>query len=204
LADLSANWACKVDYTAIFTALLFVATLGLWLATRRLVKSAEDTGIRQLRGYVSVSPNAMVFTLAQPLDIHDQSIRIQAICKNHGQTPVRNVQFRYEVQVLPHPLVERYQFREARRIHSANDALAPSAQTESMFLRDQPLTVEELTNIRNDTARIYWWGVATYRDVFDRERLDLTRLCRSPHSRVYSESGTTRSLAVEVLKSPCS
>jgi hypothetical protein len=29
------------------------------------------------------------------------------------------------------------------------------------------------------------------------------RLCRSPHSRVYSESGTTRSLAVGVFKIPC-
>ena len=39
---------------ALFTAALFVVTLFLWLATRNLVRGADDTSQRQLRAYVGV------------------------------------------------------------------------------------------------------------------------------------------------------
>lgn len=40
--------------TAAFTAILGAATMGLWIATRRLVKGADRTAERQLRAYVGM------------------------------------------------------------------------------------------------------------------------------------------------------
>ena len=39
---------------AIFTGILGASTVALWLATRRLVREAEDTARRQLRAYVGI------------------------------------------------------------------------------------------------------------------------------------------------------
>src|ERR1700733_4819113 len=41
---------------ALFTALLFFATLALWWATRGLVVGADETARRQLRAYISIMP----------------------------------------------------------------------------------------------------------------------------------------------------
>jgi hypothetical protein len=168
--DFCPDWACRLDYTAIFTALLFFATCGLLWATRSLVVGANDTAIRQLRGYLSLTPSGMTFTLAQPPDIHRQSIRIQAICKNHGQTPIRQIRYLYEVRVLPYPLPPGYQFQEAATSNNANFALPPHEQSNSQFERPEPLSSEELEGIGQDRLRIYWWGKATYVDVFDETR----------------------------------
>jgi hypothetical protein len=58
------NWSIGINWTpeavtaaatvvlAILTLTLALGTFGLWLATRRLVRGAEDTAERQLRAYV--------------------------------------------------------------------------------------------------------------------------------------------------------
>jgi hypothetical protein len=162
--------AGEIDFTALFTAGLTAVTGGLWWATRQLVIGAEKSSVRELAAYVSVSPNSMAFTAEQPLDIHAQSIRLSFDCKNHGQTPARNLRFRYEVQVLPNPLPLRFQFPEPTIPSDSNFAVFQGGQSTQQFIRKQPLTSDELANISLDEARIYCWGVATYRDIFDRDR----------------------------------
>jgi hypothetical protein len=48
------GYRLKITDTLLVTVtfLLFAATLALWLATRRLVKSGENTAKRQLRAYI--------------------------------------------------------------------------------------------------------------------------------------------------------
>jgi hypothetical protein len=64
------------------------ATYGLlaFIGVMLTIKGAEETAIRQLRGYLSVTPSGLGFTLAQPPNVHAQSIRVQIEVKNHGQT----------------------------------------------------------------------------------------------------------------------
>src|SRR5262245_19756779 len=47
------------EILAAFTVILAVATIFLWIATRDLVREAEDTAKRQLRAYVFVSGSAV-------------------------------------------------------------------------------------------------------------------------------------------------
>jgi hypothetical protein len=159
-----------VDWVAVFTGALFFATCGLWYATFRLVEGAKDTAIRQLRGYLSVSPSGLAVTLAQPLDVYSQYIRIHVLAKNHGQTPVRHVLYRYTVDVLPNPLPDDYLFSAPSVRNDANQSLAPGAHISVYFVRKAPLTADELTGIREDSQRIYVWGYSTYEDVFGIER----------------------------------
>ncbi len=167
MVDLCPSWLSKLDWTAIFTALLFFATCALWWATRRLVKGAENTAIRQLRAYISMVPQGLVSTLMRPPDIHAQPVTVSIVTKNHGLTPARQVRFDYDVQVFPHPRPLGEQFPKPTRSIPNRFALAPGEDTPMNFSRPEALTTHELQKIREDAARIYCWGIVSYVDVFD-------------------------------------
>jgi hypothetical protein len=99
----SAHWDCLGPFThenhgpitAIFTVLLGLATIFLWLATRDLVDNAERTSQRQLRAYV----------FPDTVDAYDKGnlpgvarnealegyVVIHTTTKNSGQTPAYEV-----------------------------------------------------------------------------------------------------------------
>ncbi|MBW5438605.1 hypothetical protein FXB41_28730 [Bradyrhizobium canariense] len=68
--------------------LLSLATLGLWYATWRLVKGADQNAERQLRAYVHVHDAEVLH------DDDEWSPNIRITIKNFGQTPARRVQHR--------------------------------------------------------------------------------------------------------------
>jgi hypothetical protein len=89
------GWFCAIDWkpeaiTAAATVLLAFLTLtlaggtiGLWFATRRLVRGAENTAERQLRAYIFVSDSSRV---GGP----SPAPEFRIVVKNFGQTPARN------------------------------------------------------------------------------------------------------------------
>jgi hypothetical protein len=64
------------------TFLLFLATFALWLATRKLVRSAEKTAQRQLGAYVFVSGARIIHGITD-----NNILEVHVEIKNSGQTP---------------------------------------------------------------------------------------------------------------------
>jgi hypothetical protein len=73
----------KTDPVATFTALLFVATLALYMATRKLVTGAEITAARDLRAYVFVDVNLYYFQE----DKNHVTFYVHITLINYGKTP---------------------------------------------------------------------------------------------------------------------
>jgi hypothetical protein len=55
----SIEWIDAERTIAIFTVILGIATGFLWLATQNLVKEAKETSKRELRAYISVTPQGV-------------------------------------------------------------------------------------------------------------------------------------------------
>jgi hypothetical protein len=68
-----------------FTLVLALATGGLWLATRSLVKGADKTAERQLRAYIYVEKAKLKFV--------DDKWKLRTRIRNFGQTPAHNVRW---------------------------------------------------------------------------------------------------------------
>ena len=82
------GYRLKVTDTLVvaFTAGLFLSTLALWQATRRLVVGAENTSERQLRAYV-LTEGVSLWTTEKPDGVR---IVLPVKFKNFGQTPAYN------------------------------------------------------------------------------------------------------------------
>lgn len=87
------------DPVAVFTCLLFFATLALWWATRKLVLGAEDTARRQLRAYVTV-PIVTIQDEKRQNGIAKSFIHITI--RNFGQTPAKHCS--YWLDICSHQL----------------------------------------------------------------------------------------------------
>src|SRR5260221_9762787 len=79
----------------VFTALLFAATVFLYLATRNLVVGAQDTAKRQLRAYVAVAAHD------GPRLQSDKPISVSVQLTNLGQTPAHHVTSWMSINVQP-------------------------------------------------------------------------------------------------------
>ncbi|MBX9829642.1 MAG: hypothetical protein K2Y27_32205 [Xanthobacteraceae bacterium] len=143
-----------------FMALLFLATLLLWRATRRLVHNAELAAERQLRAYLAVVPKG--FTGFKPGTIG----RIDLVIKNLGQTPAQKIRHRFEWAVLPNPLPARHAFARPTREAGSGFALLPRDETESQISGQEPFTAQQIEAISRNEARVYCWGYTEFEDVF--------------------------------------
>src|SRR5438105_982412 len=65
--------------------LLFLATVGLWYATARLVRDAKENARRQLRAYIGVEPGGVVRLQGEDSLIGHYTIR------NVGGIPAKNI-----------------------------------------------------------------------------------------------------------------
>jgi hypothetical protein len=160
-------------FIAFFTALLFLATVGLWIATRDLVSSSEETAERQLRAYLGVSGNV--------LGINQDSTRL--ILDNFGLTPATNVKVFSNWEFLPsgQELPSTFAF-ENRECADAK----PHRPSISILLPRNPITTVRLHCIATDEPgnlqkaqrqelSAYYYGNITYQDIFKKPRR--TNLC---------------------------
>lgn len=147
---------------AAFTALLFFATIALWLATRRLVLGAEKTSEQQLRAYV--------WTEARPShNLDDPTFGVGAIASNSGQTPAYEVHAWSNVLPIAEPLPSGFVFPEApKHMLGARYVVNPSSQHFMHSKPDEPLTLEERIAIRDGLVILYFWGEVRYRDTSER------------------------------------
>ena len=105
--DPEQSWMKKIwtDPVAIFTGLLFFATLALWYSTFRLGVGTDDTSRRQLRAYIAVdriwfvSCREMTQQMpenTQPLTISPFTDDLMVSIANYGQTPAHDVEIWHE------------------------------------------------------------------------------------------------------------
>jgi hypothetical protein len=140
--------------------LLFLATMGLWLATWRLVKSAEKTAELQLRAYISVKPrNAYdVYML--------RAGRVDFLIENTGQTPAYNVRYLARAEIFEHPMVDHQGDLVAvdpvrklpnLAVHSRQHIIGVTHTEGSM-------SAEDYRNMVGESHRFYLAGMVIYDD----------------------------------------
>src|SRR3954452_14238024 len=144
----------------VFTALLFFATLGLWLATRNLVQEAKRTGERQLRAYVHVI-RVEVRHLAGMAEFFVEY-------KNHGMTPAYNVRVSNCHGLTPNPPDPA--FFQAFLGFASHGTLGPGGVTHQRKLADRQLTDAESVGLEDGLLALWVYGEIKYRDAFGQER----------------------------------
>lgn len=182
------NFFCETKITdfllAFFTLLLVVATSWLaavthrlWSSTAALVKGAEDTAERELRAYLWM----------RAIELHDLAPGTlpSVTCQlgNSGKTPA------YDTEVLASCLVYAYPLPPNTPFPSVGSTAVGTSMV--VFPGDEPFSVtaafstklpglnEEQVRaiLKGDTMRLYVFGLAKYRDAFD--KLRETRFCSS-------------------------
>jgi hypothetical protein len=98
------NWMNKLleDPTALFTAGLFLVTVGLLLANWRLVANSKKASVQQLRAYVftSLSDGEKMFRN------ENECLSAPLIVKNYGQTPAYKLKCNVFIGLYRNPLSE--------------------------------------------------------------------------------------------------
>jgi hypothetical protein len=83
--------------------LLFLATIGLWYATNRLVRDARKNSERQLRAYITVE-KALIRNFPKGQS-PDDLVQAYVVLKNCGQTPAYGVAASIRFGFLEFPIV---------------------------------------------------------------------------------------------------
>ena len=160
-------------WIAIFTVILGIATVFLYLATRELVQGAEKTAERQLRAYIYIHPVTLyVFTVgAHP------AILLSA--KNYGTTPTRNGRVRYGFAISPPNDEQDYTVPEDQMVTGKQPLGFPSkGDEEAVPLRlagKNPTTEDEFLLVSQQHHVVVLKGTFIYEDIFKIERH--TRFC---------------------------
>ena len=159
------GWFSKLlaDPIAFFTFMLFLATVALWWATRRLVQGAEDTAQRQLRAYVSINLDGKMF-----LD-SDGLLNAPFITKNNGVTPANFMLCSLHIGLFHFPLDTELDPPEYPPT-SSNSSLFPGEQVRQYATLPRALSQAETLAIKNGEIAIYVWGEVRYKDAFNKQR----------------------------------
>jgi len=168
-----------------FTFLLFVATLGLWLATRNLVRDARETSNKQLRASLSLKPSNMVF-------IGDVPMEINLTIENHGETPASRIVFQNAVHFPEYPLPVGYNPGDPVEGDST-EGLWPSEKHQARRELGRAIAPEILRQLRVGQRRVVAFGHVRYKDVFGETHF--TKLCASFDWRQMATAKRTRDAA---------
>jgi hypothetical protein len=146
---------------AVFTALLFAATIALWWSTRRLVKGTDKTAERQLRAYI-IAQDATVTNFGTA-----EIIEVQCRIRNYGQTPAYDVVgwIGATLNDLPNPTELG---RPPPDLGLSRGVIGPGGRTIYTAEVGRLLTPLEFQKIRAGASTIYIFGEITYRDVFNK------------------------------------
>lgn len=167
---------------ALFTALLFFATIALWLSTRGLVRGADDTSKKQLRAYIGVQD--IVLKCAgfsdqnyRPIDrsighIHKDFILLTI--KNFGLTPAYDTRIwvNWQSTAYPQRLSDRFSYPD-QGIVDENEPQVTVSQ--HVLHRDQSYTgiiaIYDLSPFiltKQQKTMLYIYGHIDYRDIYHR------------------------------------
>jgi hypothetical protein len=162
----------------IATCILGYATVGLARATDKLVEGADKNAVRQLRAYLFLDPKTFELTPVLEAEVGKDRlcrIKIGYFINNTGQTPAYRVKMESDIRFLGWPppsdlVIEPSPGDVVSQLRGVG-AGHPMGGSVSKFI------MVDLEAVVALTQRIYFVGVITYFDVFNKERH--TRFCCS-------------------------
>jgi hypothetical protein len=166
----------------VFTIILGLSTLLLWLETKKLVIGAEKTAERHLRAYVTVEGDAIMGapTLAAGIKYHPApSIKaglkalVHMSIKNTGQTPAKNVNVRSNMKLVnwpidPKELTDDTDDCTSEDRYSQDNLGIKEGRTFSKMLK-RSLTDSDIDSLQRGKKAIVMYGSVTYEDVFGKK-----------------------------------
>lgn len=149
---------------AILTALIVVFNAGLWVATRRLVKGAEETSQKELRAYVATddiffvgyeSTTPLLAEVGGPSTITKLTNQLKITIKNYGHTPAHRMAIHCECS---------FNIHDPRHKHGIAELL----DAEQMLHPGQHLSfpIPTVNEFRPHTSRFYVIGQIIYHDIY--------------------------------------
>jgi hypothetical protein len=161
----SLEWIDAERVIAVWTVVLGIATWRLWSSTDRLVKGADLNAERQLRAYISFTPQSLAN--AYPNCLPKASFTIT----NTGQTPAYNIRYTAILEVLPHPLVKHQ--GDLVAVHSDPPTAGRPIHSKDQIFGDatslNKMTFEEYQKMIGPNHRLYLAGIIWYEDIFKGE-----------------------------------
>jgi hypothetical protein len=139
--------------------LLFLAAIGLWYATNRLVRDARQTAERQLRAYVHIPEIKMSLLNDSKYDPN-----IDFVLENFGQTPARRIVLISNAKVLTKPTDADFDLSRANS--SGVIDLAPGQKRFAKITVIKREWDKARPRLSKDTA-FYVFGRVEYYDVFE-------------------------------------
>jgi hypothetical protein len=133
---------------AISALIIAAFTIALFYTSKWLWQSGEKHSERELRAYVSVTPDR-VFIDADKAQITG----LKCVVKNHGRTPAFEINFLYGISILP----KGAELPAATEKISENAAIFPDAHLNTVFCKPT-FTSEEITKVIKGTHRLHVWG----------------------------------------------
>lgn len=142
-----------------FTALLFIATMALWLATQRLVRGADQTAERQLRAYLGL--DKMGFRSEGYFAQYEVGFR------NFGTTPANNVRIRLDTDLRDADDDRPFTIGPGFQSYGP---LSPTQVTVALADENREFDTEEWASIYSGSRILYVFGEVLYEDCFNRTR----------------------------------
>jgi hypothetical protein len=152
---------------AAVTLILGAATAFLYLATRALVRGADDTAQRQLRAYISI-------IIAEATFFEDRPFTVRIVFKNSGKTPAYRVRQRTVPFIGPFPLATFPKVVVGKLF--GNDMGPDGAITIGPASIEIPLTKEEIAEFIAGSLAVYAVGELQFVDAFKEARFVRFRL----------------------------
>lgn len=161
--DLAAQEAMAVFGYWMFWAIIaqtFLAAGALFALIKDL-RQNRTSAETQLRAYVSINPK--VIHWFDPSGI----IHVEHEAVNHGQTPAKDINYIFDMAVLPASLPPKFSFPPPSLNVQSNSTLFPNVPLKVWHNNSRELTQTEADDVViRQTHRFYVWGVLTYGDVF--------------------------------------
>jgi len=151
---------------AIFTALLFFATLGLWLATRKLVRDASESSKTELRAYVSIADKGALFLQSE---LNKHTISVSVVLENAGKTPGKNFSTWFGGGFYPSESVP-FPAESKRLSERVNSSIIGAGATVNIIPEPMILNDFEFQELIHGSKAIFLWGGADYTDVFGHQQ----------------------------------
>jgi hypothetical protein len=158
------------DPVAVYTAVLAISTIGLWIVTARGIRNQRrDTEILQ-RAYLSVEPGG----IKQPYD-RDDRIHGYVICRNRGHLPARKLSWHTRTDTVQQG-VEQFPLGE---LSKPEGVVAPGTE---MIVSAGTFFTNKLQNA------LFVWGTVNYDDGFGNRRY--TKFCHLYYTKPHYGEGT--------------
>lgn len=150
--------------------LLFLATMGLWLATWQLVRSSKDTAERQLRAYISCRS-----ITASDLLVGRKPVFLVKF-RNGGQTPAHALKTHVKIKSERTPIPSTMFSPLLTSDEGSIAVLGPGDKSTVETIGDISILPGHVDSLVNGTVHLFVFGRLDYRDVFGRQRTTQFRL----------------------------